>query len=55
MSLGTETDREQRVRTWIRARTAFSVDNGMSTANGRLRREPIFAAYADQLASIYQH
>jgi long-subunit acyl-CoA synthetase (AMP-forming) len=44
-----------RVRTWIRARTAFSVDNGMSTANGRLRREPIFAAYADQLASIYQH
>lgn len=43
------------VRAWVRARDPFSVQNGMSTSNGRLRRTSIYDAYADQIATIYQH
>lgn len=43
-----------RVGAWIRADAAFSVANGLSTANGRLRREPIFAKYADRVATLYR-
>ena len=38
---------------WIRAPNPFSVENGMSTANGRLRREAIFDAYAAQINALY--
>lgn len=41
------------VKTWIPA-TPFSPHNGMATPNGRLRRPQIHAAYAEQLAAVYQ-
>jgi long-subunit acyl-CoA synthetase (AMP-forming) len=41
------------VKTWIPA-APFSPHNGMATANGRLRRPQIHAAYAEQLAAVYQ-
>lgn len=42
-----------RVSAWVRAAAPFSVDNGQLTANGRPRREPIAAAYADALDALY--
>lgn len=44
-----------RVRAWIPAREPFTLGNGMSTPNGRLRRSCIFNAYADQIDALYQH
>ncbi|HEX5392862.1 MAG TPA: AMP-binding protein [Rhodocyclaceae bacterium] len=42
-----------RVKTWIPV-APFSPHNGMATPNGRLRRPQIHAAYAEQLAALYQ-
>jgi hypothetical protein len=38
-----------RVRIWIRADEPFGTANGLATANGRLRRDAIFAAYAQRI------
>ncbi len=42
-----------RVGTWIQAQEPFSVENGMLTANGRIRRDRILACYAEQINFIY--
>lgn len=42
------------VRSWIAATDPFTANNGMSTANGRLRRTAIFNQYASQIDSLYQ-
>jgi len=43
-----------RVRAWIPAKAPFTPDNGMATANGRLRRSGIFGAHAEQIETLYQ-
>jgi long-subunit acyl-CoA synthetase (AMP-forming) len=43
-----------RVGRWIVADEAFSPLNGMATANGRLRREAIFARYRTRLERLYE-
>ena len=42
-----------RIRRWTTATRPFTADNGQLTTNGRLRRDQIFAAYADQIAALY--
>jgi long-subunit acyl-CoA synthetase (AMP-forming) len=42
------------VRSWISATEPFTPHNGLSTANGRLRRTVIFSQYASQIDSLYQ-
>jgi long-chain acyl-CoA synthetase len=42
------------VRSWISATEPFTANNGLSTANGRLRRTAIFSQYASQIDSLYQ-
>jgi len=42
-----------RVHDWIAAREPFTPANGMSTANGRLRRAVIGQAYAARIAAVY--
>jgi len=44
-----------RVRTWLPAAQPFLPSNGMLTANGRLRRDNILAAYADHIDDLYQN
>ncbi|MDR2013406.1 MAG: AMP-binding protein [Rhodanobacter sp.] len=44
-----------RVHAWIRATEPFNVANGLATANGRLRRDAIFAAYAERIDAHYSH
>ncbi len=43
-----------RVRRWWRTTTPLSFDDGLLTANGRLRREAIAARYGEQLDALYQ-
>ncbi|MBS1161943.1 MAG: Long-chain-fatty-acid--CoA ligase FadD15 [Proteobacteria bacterium] len=43
-----------RVTAWVPAKAPFTASNGMATANGRLRRNNIFGAHAEQLANLYQ-
>ena len=43
-----------RVKHWVRAASPFSTDNAQLTANGRLRREPIFVAYGDAIDLLYR-
>ena len=42
-----------RVHDWIAAQEPFTPANGMSTANGRLRRGVIGQAYAERIAAVY--
>jgi long-chain acyl-CoA synthetase len=42
------------VRGWIPATEPFTANNGMSTANGRLRRTAILGRYAAQIDALYQ-
>lgn len=42
------------VRAWITATEPFTPHNGLSTANGRLRRTAILGQYAAQVESLYQ-
>jgi long-subunit acyl-CoA synthetase (AMP-forming) len=42
-----------RIAGWIKADEAFSVANGMLTANGRIRRAQIFKHYCDQISGCY--
>lgn len=42
------------VRAWIPAMEPFTLGNGMSTANGRLRRTEIFGKYASRINALYQ-
>jgi long-subunit acyl-CoA synthetase (AMP-forming) len=42
-----------RVHAWVRAPEPFTPDNGLSTPNGRLRRDEIFAAYAARIDAHY--
>lgn len=42
------------VRAWITATEPFTPHNGLSTANGRLRRTAILGQYAAQVDSLYQ-
>ena len=43
-----------RVSQWILASEAFTPANGQLTANGRLRREALYADYRSELESLYQ-
>lgn len=43
-----------RVRKWIAATAPFTPANDQGTANGRLRRAQIRAAYADAIAELYR-
>jgi long-chain acyl-CoA synthetase len=43
-----------RIRHWIRALEHFTPNNGLATANGRLRRAVIEARYADALTTAYE-
>lgn len=43
-----------RIGRWVSAHAPFSMTNGQLTANGRLRREALAAAYADVLNSFYE-
>jgi len=42
-----------RVTRWIVAEEAFAPSNGMATANGRLKRDAVFARYGAQLDRLY--
>jgi len=42
-----------RVHEWIAAHEPFTPANGMSTANGRLRRSVIGQTYAERIAAVY--
>jgi hypothetical protein len=44
-----------RARAWVRAAEPFGAANGLATANGRLRRDAIFAAYAERIGAHYSH
>jgi long-chain acyl-CoA synthetase len=43
-----------RVHAWIPATEPFTPGNGMSTPNGRLRRDAILGQYAPQIDALYQ-
>jgi long-chain acyl-CoA synthetase len=43
-----------RVTSWVGAAEPFTLSNQQLTANGRLKREAILAAYAEALESLYQ-
>jgi long-subunit acyl-CoA synthetase (AMP-forming) len=43
-----------RVGRWLPAGEAFTPGNGQLTANGRLRRAAIVAAYSDRIEALYQ-
>jgi long-subunit acyl-CoA synthetase (AMP-forming) len=43
-----------RIERWVSAQAPFSLTNGQLTANGRLRREALAAAYADVLNTFYE-
>jgi long-subunit acyl-CoA synthetase (AMP-forming) len=43
-----------RVHAWMPATSAFTPENGLATANGRLRREAIFSRYAGHIDALYQ-
>lgn len=43
-----------RVRAWIPATEPFTAGNGLSTPNGRLRRNAILGQYAAQIDALYQ-
>ncbi|MDR2875799.1 MAG: AMP-binding protein [Methylobacillus sp.] len=43
-----------RIRRWIPARAPFQPANEQLTANGRLRRDAIFAAYRAELDNLYE-
>lgn len=42
------------VSDWLRAREGFSPVNGQLTANGRLKREAIAAAYVSDINTVYE-
>ena len=42
-----------RVSAWVAAPSPFTMENGQLTANGRLKREAILAAYADAIEQFY--
>jgi acyl-CoA synthetase (AMP-forming)/AMP-acid ligase II len=39
---------------WIRAHTPFSAAEGLATANGRIRRDAVWARYGARLENLYQ-
>lgn len=41
------------IRRWLHASSPFTPDNGLATANGRVRREAVCAAYGAALDSLY--
>ncbi|MBL8475653.1 MAG: AMP-binding protein [Methyloversatilis sp.] len=43
-----------RITRWLRADAPFSALNGQATDNGRVRRDPIFRAYGERLAVLYE-
>jgi long-subunit acyl-CoA synthetase (AMP-forming) len=43
-----------RIKAWIKASQPFSITNQQITSNGRLRRDAIRLAYADQLEQLYK-
>lgn len=43
----------RRVRKWLLADQPFSIENGQLTANRKLRRQVIEAAYAERIAALY--
>ena len=42
-----------RIKGWLRAGCAFEACNGLATSNGRVRREAVYACYADSLNRLY--
>jgi long-subunit acyl-CoA synthetase (AMP-forming) len=42
-----------RIGAWVRAREPFVPDNGMTTANGRVRRSAVWARYAGELNALF--
>lgn len=38
---------------WIRAREPFTPANGLATANGRVRRDAVYARHADDIEALY--
>ncbi|CAN5415406.1 AMP-dependent synthetase/ligase [soil metagenome] len=44
-----------RIRRWLLAEEPFTPRNGMLTANGRLRRERILAAFSESVEGVYSH
>jgi len=42
-----------RIGGWVRAREAFTPANGLVTANGRARRDAVYARYAADIDAIY--
>lgn len=42
-----------RIAHWVRAEAPFSAANGLATANGRARRDAVWAAYGASLESLY--
>lgn len=43
-----------RIGAWLRADAPFTPDNGQLTANGRLRRDAIRAAYGERIDQLYR-
>ena len=43
-----------RIRFWIRAPEPFTARNGLATPNGRIRRDAVFARYAESLNALYE-
>ena len=43
-----------RIGPWLRAEAPFALDNGLATANGRVRRDAILAVYGARLDDLYE-
>lgn len=42
-----------RIGAWLRADTPFTLGNGLATANGRVRRDAVYAQYGARLDALY--
>jgi acyl-CoA synthetase (AMP-forming)/AMP-acid ligase II len=43
------------IASWIRAEAPFGAANGLATANGRVRRDAVWARYGERLAALYSN
>jgi len=43
------------IASWIRGEAPFGAANGLATANGRVRRDAVWARYGERLAALYSN
>jgi long-chain acyl-CoA synthetase len=54
-SLNAELPHYQRIRAYALLPEPFTVENGLLTANGKLRREAILARFHAEIERLYAH